>query len=51
MEETTVKRATEPFFTTKGPGEGPVSGCRWSMASSLKSGGAMRITSRSARAP
>ena len=46
MDETTLKRATEPFFTTKGAGKGTGLGLSMVHGVAAQSGGAMRITSR-----
>jgi signal transduction histidine kinase len=46
MDETTMKRATEPFFTTKGVGKGTGLGLSMVHGLAAQSGGAMRIASR-----
>jgi len=46
MDEATLKRATEPFFTTKGVGKGTGLGLSMVHGLAAQSGGAMRITSR-----
>jgi signal transduction histidine kinase len=46
MDEVTVKRATEPFFTTKGVGKGTGLGLSMVHGLAAQSGGAMRIRSR-----
>jgi len=46
MDEETVKRATEPFFTTKGVGKGTGLGLSMVHGLAAQSGGAMRIASR-----
>ena len=46
MDEATLKRATEPFFTTKGAGKGTGLGLSMVHGVAAQSGGAMRITSR-----
>jgi signal transduction histidine kinase/ActR/RegA family two-component response regulator len=46
MDELTVRRATEPFFTTKGAGKGTGLGLSMVDGLAAQSGGAMRIISR-----
>ena len=46
MDEATAKRATEPFFTTKGAGKGTGLGLSMVHGLAAQSGGAMRIKSR-----
>jgi CheY-like chemotaxis protein len=46
MDETTLKRAAEPFFTTKGVGKGTGLGLSMVQGLAMQSGGAMRIESR-----
>ncbi len=46
MDASTAKRATEPFFTTKGAGKGTGLGLSMVDGLAAQSGGAMRITSR-----
>ena len=46
MDEVTLKRATEPFFTTKGAGKGTGLGLSMVDGLAAQSGGAMRIVSR-----
>jgi CheY-like chemotaxis protein len=47
MDETTLTRAVEPFFTTKGVGKGTGLGLSTVHGIAVQSGGAMRIRSRS----
>ena len=49
MDEATAKRATEPFFTTKGAGKGTGLGLSMVHGLAAQSGGAMRIRSRVGR--
>ena len=46
MDEATLKRAAEPFFTTKGAGKGTGLGLSMVHGVAAQSGGAMRMTSR-----
>ena len=46
MDEATLKRATEPFFTTKGTGKGTGLGLSMVDGLAAQSGGAMRIASQ-----
>ena len=45
MDEATLARATEPFFTTKGPGKGTGLGLSMVQGLAVQSGGAMTVTS------
>ena len=46
MDDATLKRAAEPFFTTKGSGKGTGLGLSMVDGVAAQSGGAMRVTSR-----
>ena len=46
MDEATLKRATEPFFTTKGVGEGTGLGLSMVLGFAEQSGGTLRLSSR-----
>jgi PAS domain S-box-containing protein len=45
MDEATLARATEPFFTTKGPGKGTGLGLSMVQGLAMQSGGAMTVAS------
>ena len=46
MDEATLAKATEPFFTTKGPGKGTGLGLSMIHGLTVQSGGALRLSSR-----
>src|ERR1700721_4382834 len=46
MDETTLAKATEPFFTTKGPGKGTGLGLSMVHGLAAQSGGLLRIHSK-----
>jgi CheY-like chemotaxis protein len=49
MDEATLARATEPFFTTKGPGKGTGLGLSMVQGLAVQSGGAMAVESQVGR--
>jgi signal transduction histidine kinase len=51
MDQKTLQRATEPFFTTKGTGKGLASVCRWSTVSPSNPAAISRLKAQRASAP